>query len=85
MSRAVGTRPSLSPSSRSSPRSSSFVANRRGTSPADRFAAFQLPKCSITVCGCTDVSGSAPNSFIVGERPNLSAHARSSSRICSSV
>ena len=35
------------------PRSSSRVANRRGTSPAARFAAFHVPKCSITVCGCT--------------------------------
>ena len=26
-------------------------ANRRGTRPAARFASFQLPKCSITVCG----------------------------------
>ena len=31
--------------------SSSRVAKRRGTRPASRFAAFQLPKCSITVCG----------------------------------
>ena len=46
-------RPSSSPSSRRSSSSSSRVANRRGTSPAARLAAFQLPKCSITVCGWT--------------------------------
>ena len=39
------------------PSSSSLVAKRRGTSPACRLAAFQLPKCSITVCGCTVVCG----------------------------
>ena len=77
-SRAVGVRPSSSPSSRSSPSSSSRVANRRGTRPAARLAAFQVPKCSITVCGWTLVSGSAANSRIVGERPSRSAHARSS-------
>ena len=35
------------------PRSSSRVTKRRGTRPAARLAAFQVPKCSITVCGCT--------------------------------
>jgi hypothetical protein len=85
MSRAVGGRPSSSPNSRSSRSSSSRVANRRGTNPARRLAAFQLPKWSITVCGCTVVTGSAANSRIVGERPSRSALDRSSSRICSSV
>ena len=33
------------------------MTNRRGTSPAARFAAFQLPKCSITVCGWTGSPG----------------------------
>ncbi len=47
-------------------------------------AAFQVPKCSITVCGCTRASGSSANSRIVGERPRRSAEARSSSRISSS-
>ena len=85
MSSAVGVRPSSSPSSRSWSTSSSRVAKRRGIRPAARLAAFQVPKCSITVCGCTCASGSAANSFIVGERPSRSADARSSSRICSSV
>ena len=31
--------------------------NRRGVSPAARLAAFQVPKCSITVCGCTAPPG----------------------------
>ena len=50
-----------------------------------RFAAFHEPKCPITVCGCTVVSGSAANSRIVGERPRRSALERSSVRICSSL
>ena len=66
-----------SPSSRRRPSSSSRVANRRGTRPAARLAAFQLPKCSITVCGCTVVPASAANSRIVGERPSRSAQPRS--------
>jgi hypothetical protein len=49
-----------------------------------RFAAFQLPKCSITVCGCTEVSGSAENSRIDGERPSLLAQSSSCSTISSS-
>ena len=53
MSRAVGIRPSSSPSSRSWATSSSRLMKRRGVRPAARFAAFQVPKCSITVCGCT--------------------------------
>ena len=53
--------------------------------PAARLAAFQVPKCSITVCGWTCDCGSPANSFIVGERPSRSADARSSSRICASV
>ena len=48
--------PELLASARRRPSSSSRVANRRGTRPACRLAAFQLPKCSITVCGCTVVS-----------------------------
>ena len=67
--------------------SSSRVANRRGISPAARLAAFQVPKCSITVCGCTCASGSAANSFIVGERPSRVGRApaarRGSARPCS--
>ena len=55
MSFDVGTRPIRSPSSRRHCRSSSFVAKRRGTSPASRFAPFQLPKRSMTVCGWTVV------------------------------
>ena len=56
-SRAVGVRPSSSPSARSCSRSSSRVRNRRGKSPAARLAAFQVPKCSMTVCGCTRALG----------------------------
>ena len=59
--------------------------NRRGCRPAARFAAFHVPKCSITVCGWTLASGSAANSRIVGERPRRAADARSSARISSSV
>jgi hypothetical protein len=84
-SRAVGVRPSSAPSFASCATSSSLVANRRGINPAARFAAFQVPKCSITVCGCIPASGSAANSFMVGERPSRSADARSASRICSSL
>ena len=84
-SRAVGVRPSSSPSRRSCSSSSSRLMNRRGVSPAARLAAFHVPKCSITVWGCTSASGSAANSRIVGERPRRSALARSCSRICSSV
>src|SRR5438309_5294929 len=84
MSRAVGVRPSSSPSLRSSPTSSSRVAKRRGTSPAARLAAFHEPKCSITVCGCTVVSGSVAKSLIVGDLRRRSAQARNSARICSS-
>jgi len=84
-SRADGVRPSSAPSRRSWPTSSSRVANRRGISPAVRLAAFHVPKCSITVCGCTCASGSAANSFIVGDRPSRSADSRSSIRICSSL
>ena len=80
---AVGGRPSSSPSSRSSRIRSAGSANRRGTSPACRFASFQLPKCWMTVCGWTVVSGSSSNSRIVGERPRRSAQARSCSRISS--
>ena len=84
MSRAVGVRPSSSPSSRSRPRSSSRVAKRRGTSPAARLAAFHVPKCSITVCGCTVVSGSAANSpsSATGRAARRTHAARA--RICSS-
>src|SRR6476659_8119323 len=85
MSLAVGTRPSSSPRSRSSFRSSSWVANRRGTSPASRLARFHDLKCSMTVCGWTVVPGSASNSRIVGDLPSRFAHARSSSRMCSSL
>ena len=46
-----GRAPRPAPAAGSS--SSSRVANRRGTSPALRLASFQLPKCSITVCGWT--------------------------------
>ena len=45
------------------------MRNRRGKRPAARFAAFQVPKCSITVCGCTRASGSCANSRIVGDLP----------------
>ena len=77
---ARGRRPAelLAELAAGAPSSSSRVAKRRGTSPAPRFAAFHEPKCSITVCGCTVVSGSAANSRIVGERPSRSAHASSS-------
>ena len=42
-----------------------------------RLAAFQVPKCSMTVCGWTRVRRSRTNSRIVGERPSRSAHALS--------
>ena len=58
-SRAVGVRPSSSPSRRSCSSSSSRVRKRRGKRPAARFAAFHVPKCSITVCGCTRASAIA--------------------------
>ena len=65
--------------------SSSRLAKRRGTRPALRLAAFHEPKCSITVCGCTVVSGSASNSRIVGDLPMRRAHSVSSRRMCSSL
>jgi hypothetical protein len=80
----VGTRPSSSPSARSRSSKSSLVAKRRGMSPATRFAPFQLPKCSMTVCGCTRVRRSVANSRIVGDRPSRSAQAFSSATISSS-
>src|SRR5665213_670802 len=60
------------------------VIEHFGTWNAAKRAAFQVPKCSITVCGCTLVSGSAAHSFTVGERPRRRACERSSARICSS-
>ena len=86
-SRAVGGRPSSSPSCASS--ADELLARReaaRDEPGARACAAFQLPKCSITVCGWTVVCGSAANSLIVGERPSrpaLAAARRGSARRCS--
>ena len=49
------------------------MRKRRGKRPAARFAAFHVPKCSMTVCGWTRASGSSANSRIVGDRPSRSA------------
>ena len=67
-----------SPSSWSSPSSSSRVAKRRGTSPAARFALFQCRSARSPSADAPSSPGRSPNSFIVGERPSRSAHARSS-------
>ena len=85
-SRAVGVRPSSSPSSRSS----AHAAPRASRSGAARGRPRAWPRSSCRSArsrsaGARVVSGSAANSRIVGERPSRSAHARSSSRICSSV
>ena len=59
---------------------------RRGVSPAARFAAFHVPKCSMTVCGWTLASGSAANSASSAsgraDRPTRGAR-RGSRRPCS--
>ena len=52
------------------------MRKRRGKRPAARFAAFHVPKCSMTVCGWTRASGSCANSRIVGDLPSRSAAAR---------